>query len=538
MGNPDALAEIDKIKEKENTILLLDAFDEDLEAVDDYKKRFNHILSKVHKFREIVITCRTQFFPSEKEEPDRTGYFTGGEKGEYRFQKIYLSVFDDKAVTKYLRKRFSLVFQYGKYRRAKEIAKKSPNLVVRPMLLSYIEDLVKSEKNYNFSFQIYEEMIDKWLDRESKKPRIAAKFKNEEQLKEALKTFSQKLAVYLYENREKHGGYFLPKGKTFDEGILTIADIEGENMSISAHIGKTKSLLNRDAAGNYKFSHKSILEYFLAKELTHLDGFYTAFNFTGMDQAQRFYGEMCQIPIMIKVEGGTFEMGSNYTVILSTFEIGKYPITQAQWETVMGKNPSNFREEPHAPVEKVSWKDVQIFIQKLNKLTGQVYRLPTEAEWEFAARGGAESKGYEYAGSNNLGEVGWYNKNSKSQTHPVGKKLPNELGLYDMSGNVWEWCQDWYGDYPSEAQTDPQGPESGDGRVIRGGSWDGVASDCRVASRNGDLPSDRGRRVGFRLANTVSASRQPLRMLPPCPYPSRSMSSVPRHQIYSPPLCE
>ena len=165
----------------------------------------------------------------------------------------------------------------------------------------------------------------------------------------------------------------------------------------------------------------------------------------------------------------------------------------------MGNNPSHFKGDD-LPVENVSWDDAQEFITKLNSLTGKAYRLPTEAEWEFAARGGVQSKGYLYAGSNDLKTVGWYWKNSGGQTHPIGTKKPNELGLYDMSGNVWEWCNDWYGDYPTEPQVNPTGLDSGTYRVHRGGSWYSTAQYCRSAYRNYWLPDHRDFFNGFRLA--------------------------------------
>ena len=217
---------------------------------------------------------------------------------------------------------------------------------------------------------------------------------------------------------------------------------------------------------------------------------------------------------MIKVSGGTFQMGATseqgsdaydweypvHQVTLSDYCIGETEVTQELWKAVMGNNPSYFSGSDQLPVEYVSWNDCQEFIKKLNQLTGQNFRLPTEAEWEFAARGGNASKIYKYAGSNNIDEVAWYYGYFSSKTHPVGTKSPNELGLYDMSGNVWEWCQDWYGSYSSNSQTNPTGPSSGSYRVLRGGSWLDNAGYCRVSYRSSSNSSDRYIDGGFRLA--------------------------------------
>ncbi|MBR1769753.1 MAG: formylglycine-generating enzyme family protein [Bacteroidales bacterium] len=195
---------------------------------------------------------------------------------------------------------------------------------------------------------------------------------------------------------------------------------------------------------------------------------------------------------MIRVEGGTFLMGAqskdknrdNYDaeafdderpvhkVILRDYYIGETPVTQELWQVVMGENPSHFKGAKN-PVERVTWRDCQDFIKELNQKTRLKFRLPTEEEWEFAARGGVKSKGYKYSGSNNIDEVAWYSANAKNETHPVKKKKPNELGVYDMTGNVWEWCQDmnllfYMGRY----------------RVYRGGSWSDDARYCRLSYRH------------------------------------------------------
>ncbi len=224
---------------------------------------------------------------------------------------------------------------------------------------------------------------------------------------------------------------------------------------------------------------------------------------------------------MIPVQGGTFMMGASddefealtserpaHEVTLSSYTIGETEVTQELWQAVMGNNPSKFTGDDQRPVECVTWNDCQVFIAKLNELTGATFRLPTEAEWEFAARGGIRSMGYKYAGSNTVDEVAWYLYTIPSQnegepgcsTQKVATKLPNELGLFDMSGNVDEWCQDWYGYYSSEAQTNPTGPETGTDRVYRGGNWQYVASGCRVSRRNLYSPAYENNYLGLRLA--------------------------------------
>ena len=215
---------------------------------------------------------------------------------------------------------------------------------------------------------------------------------------------------------------------------------------------------------------------------------------------------------MIRVDGGTFTMGATseqgsdadddekpaHQVTLSTYYIGETEVTQALWETVMGDNPSKFKGAQR-PVEMVSWEDCQKFIRKLSQLTGKNFRLPTEAEWEYAARGGNKSRGYKYSGSNNLSDITWYDGNNGIKAHVIKTKQPNELGIYDMSGNVWEWCQDYYGTYSSSAQTNPTGPYSGSNRVLRGGCWGKFAKNFRVSYRK-NLSSDfRNFNLGLRL---------------------------------------
>jgi formylglycine-generating enzyme required for sulfatase activity len=215
---------------------------------------------------------------------------------------------------------------------------------------------------------------------------------------------------------------------------------------------------------------------------------------------------------LVWVAQGTFGMGSIegysnekpvHTVTLPGFYIGKYEITQKQWKQIMGANPSGHKNCDNCPVENVSYSDVQKFIKKLNQKTGKRYRLPTEAEWEFAARGGTKTRGYRYAGSDNLASVGWFSQNSNKSTKNVGQKTANELGIYDMSGNVFEWCSDWYdeGYYEYSPNYNPKGPTNGSSRSIKGGSYFNLQNYCRSAYRNGYSTTYKDTDLGFRLAS-------------------------------------
>lgn len=217
------------------------------------------------------------------------------------------------------------------------------------------------------------------------------------------------------------------------------------------------------------------------------------------------------------VKGGCFMMGSNmgdksarpvHEVCLDDFYLGKYEVTQGEWSKVVGKNPANFKKGDFYPVENVSWNDVQDYIRQLNQLNTKIYRLPTEAEWEYAARSGGKKE--EYSGGNNADVVAWYSGNSGGKTHPVGQKQPNGLGFYDMSGNVYEWCSDWYreGYYSKSPRNNPQGPSSGGfnlfewglTKVSRGGSWDSPMTFMRLADRGWFGRSNKFNDVGFRLS--------------------------------------
>lgn len=216
---------------------------------------------------------------------------------------------------------------------------------------------------------------------------------------------------------------------------------------------------------------------------------------------------------MLRVDGGSFQMGATqeqdedaeadeqnvHEVTLDSFYLGETPVTQALWKEVMGDNPSQV-EGDKLPVDNVSWDDVVgLFLPRLNELMKMNFRLPTEAEWEYAARGGAQSRGCKYAGSDDVDEVAWHDRNSQKTPHPVKALRPNELGFYDMSGNVWEWCSDWYDEYSDFAVENPPGPSSGSKRVLRGGCWQYSSHCCRVSNRSSHDPGNHFF-IGLRLA--------------------------------------
>ena len=291
-------------------------------------------------------------------------------------------------------------------------------------------------------------------------------------------------------------------------------------------VGQSPRVFNGIMVGNHKveikkdgYGTESKTVNILESQTATLSGVLTTNASSSVASGASLSGNTIIIPVkdgisidMIRVEAGTFTMGAttemkdpwddekptHQVTLTNDYYIGKYEVTQALWKAVMGKNPSNFKGD-NLPVEEVSWNDCQKFISKLNSITGKTFRLPTEAEWEYAARGGKKSRGYQYSGSNNLSDVAWYTDNSGSKTHTVGSKQANELGIYDMSGNVYEWCQDWKGSYSSSSQVNPTGDNSGSIRVFRGGSWGSTARSCRSSYRNNSTLDSRSYDLGLRL---------------------------------------
>ena len=329
----------------------------------------------------------------------------------------------------------------------------------------------------------------------------------------------------------------LSQQQRLDVAFAELAAIQG-NLSVNykpfgadvyidgKKVGQSPRVFNGILVGNHKVEIKkdgygtdsktvSILE----GQTASLSGVLATHTSSSVASGFSSSGNTITIPVkngisidMVRVEVETFTMGAtaemkdpyndekptHRVTLTNDYYIGKFEVTQALWQTVMGKNPSKFKGD-NLPVERVGWDDCQEFISKLNDITGKTFRLPTEAEWEYAARGGNKSRGYQYSGSNNLLDVAWFRDNSGSKTHGVGTKQANELGIYDMSGNVWEWCQDWYGTYSSSSRVNPTGANSGSDRVFRGGSWFNYAWSCRSSCRRRNAPYDDDSFLGLRL---------------------------------------
>lgn len=492
------IEKIQEIKEPPKTILLLDALDEDPLAHDQVDQRLKDLVKAAKDFHTVIVTSRTQFFDTQDQIPDSTEVYRLNRYME--FDKMYVAPFSPKEIQKYLRKRFR--FRLLRREKAWNLVNQFRDIMARPMILAYIDDLLKGKQEYQFKYQVYERIITEWIERESNKPHVEPG--EQVTCRDNLLNFSKEIAFLIYERYQKSEGQYVE-----DEVFARLS--EQNDLTLNAKEMKGKSLLTRNSANQWKFAHKSIMEYFLAElalEWRINSGLPDEF-----DVARTFYGEKLGIE-MIRVGGGVFMMGSDdesgkpaQKVETGDFFIGKYPVTQRQWKVVMGeKNNSSKFKGDELPVENVSWHDCQEFIRTLNQNTGMTYRLLSEAEWEFAVRGGKKSRGFQYGGSDDVSEVAWFEGNAIQKTHPVGQKKPNELGIHDMSGNVWEWCQDrydlrYYKKMKREGRTtNPEEPDSGADRVVRGGSWVSLARNCRVSDRGRYGPGFHDGALGFRLS--------------------------------------
>ncbi len=546
-----------------NTILLLDGLDEDPfifskdKSVTDetaFNNRIHQIVSATWAYKNVVITCRTQYFPQQEADNYELNISKPNRKGSYKLQKYYIFPFSNSDINKFLDKKYGVLKFWNRAKKniARQIVKDNSNLLARPMLMSYIDYLVEDNKIYTSTWQIYEVLIEKWLIRESEK------WKKENKQKifiENLRKLSHRVAKEIYNNWINDGKLLIAK-----ERAKQIAD--EFQIELSADEVNGKSLLTNDATQNWKFAHKSILEFFLAKEISENIDFAMKFDFSGMDMTKSFCSEIGLSTLILSnyvpIKGDQFLMGSpesevdrvkeresQHRVKLSDFYLCKYAVSVAdfkkfveendyltdaekgdgsylwngkEWKKEKGINwrfgvSGKVREpaEYNHPVVHVSWNDAVAYCEWLSVKTGKTFRLPTEAEWEFACRAGTitpfntgenlTTEQANYAGNYpyNNNKKGVYRQN----TVPVNHFQPNGLGLYNMHGNVWEWCSDWYDEkYYDECKTkgtieNPAGPNSGSYRVVRGGGWGDTARDCRTAYRDLISPDYRSRSLGF-----------------------------------------
>ena len=526
LGNPNTLNHIKiiKLEKAKNTILLLDALDEDAQILSKdpgvtdeqaFKDRVDEIIEATGNFCNVVITCRTQYFPGQEADPYEIKLTRPDGKGFYILNKLYLSPFTNNEVKQYLNKKFGRFYpwNWNKKKRAFKLVYKAKHLVVRPMLLSYIDYLLNEKLAEYTNFEIYEKLIENWFKREAEKWQ---QISNRTTFVKNLRRSSRQIALTIYENWQREQRLFLTKNEI--SIISEENDIDLNPLEVTG-----QSLLTCNANRDWKFTHGSIFEFFLAKEAIENLNFLAKMNFSGMDMAASFYEENGSF---IKVDGGQFNYGDNlHEVQISTFWISKFLITQSEYQSVVRENPSEFKGNLNNPIENISWWNAIQFCNLLNLRFGfqKVYdeqgnlldnemeitqnisnvigfRLPTEAEWEFAAQGGNHSERHEYSGSHNLKNVGWYWDNSKAKTHPVGRLKPNELGIYDMSGNLWEWCYDEFANLIEPNSQNPIVWNGGSGkRVLRGGSWGNDAEECRMICRSGNYPDVSLNSIGFRV---------------------------------------
>ena len=417
LNQPDANEMIKAVPEadRKKTILFLDALDEDQQAIANHRKRLVELIELSKRFRAVVITCRSQFFPKDEEIPTATGVITtlpaDGSK-EYFLQKLYLSPFSDEQVDKYLCRRYG----WGRRRtEAREVVKRIPDLVARPLLLTYVEDLTAS-RGVEHAFQMYEMVVQRWCDRESA-------FVPPDKLRE----FSECLAVEMFLARGARQMERIPEAE-----LQPLAEKYG--IDLKSRQLRGRSLLNRDAAGHYKFSHRSILEYLFVKRFTkglvppHSDPWTDLMTGFLMEMTEMTQGKDGLRYIPIPRQAGQLGLG----IYLMT----QTPVTVAAYrrfaQETFGKVPDGQKGEDH-PVVGVTWQDAVAYC----KWAGG--RLPSDEEWVHASMAGGYADPF-----GPLDEVAWYKKNAKRSTHPVGQKKPNAWGLYDMLGNVWEWSEDEY----------------------------------------------------------------------------------------------
>lgn len=503
LRDPDTMRAVAELPHRHELTLLLDGFNEDPKAIANYETRLRELIEQTQGFGQVIITCRTRFYSQQLEAPFEAYLQELNQETEQPFATIYLSTFSEEEVRRYIKKKYS-VWNRNKRRRAMEIIDQAPHLMEQPLLLSFAEDLLDGQRRYQHTYEIYEDLVTTWIARAA----YPQATERREWFQQALYDLMLELSTALY--HKHHGGQRL---FLTEQEVLTLIshyDLKPEEIRADG-----RSLVNYYTNQGYKFTHNSIMEYFLAQEAYQNPAFLQVASFAGLDQAQRFLLEMMLVQDLVKVEGGVFLMGKADQPVrlpVDDFFMARYPVTNAQYRLFCAATERALPEAPSwepaddLPVVKVSWADAQAYCRWLSSLTGHRFRLPTEREWEFAARGGRKNRRQPYAGSKHLDQVAWYGKNAQRHPHPVGQKAPNELGLYDLSGQVWEWCQDWYAlDLEAPAAKAEPTPRESPGRAIRGGSWLNHESSCRVEMRGFSDPLNHSNIIGFRIIAEMPA---------------------------------
>jgi formylglycine-generating enzyme required for sulfatase activity len=547
----DTLQRIEAIpvEKRGQTVLLLDALDEDVTARgrEQIKGRLLELLQASKHFYRVLISCRTQFFPEKELDPF-------GRPGQvvlegFQCPMIFLSLFSNEQVAEFLERRFPLRWYHwfrpfetqrlkSQRRHADKLIEQMGSLKMRPMLLAHVEDLLETDADQQWdSYTIYRALVDVWLNRER------VKLLEQRQGDEPIPEQEQLLhaCIRVAEAMQRQGRREVSERELRD---LIAADRYIAYLE-EFHFGG-RALLNRNSRNDYRFSHYTVQEFLVAHgiatgQIRKVDNLRISDRLgeflklsgrmeleTVASAYRRYFDEYrvlrdtlsdgSQGPEMVKLEKGTFRMGGNrdkderpvHEVALHAFALGRYPVTFEEYDRFCD---ATGRDKPgdkgwgrgRRPVINVSWEDAHAYAQWLSAETGVQYRLPSEAEWEYACRAGSAAAYCFGDDEGLLGNYAWYDENSGEKTHPVGEKWPNSWGLYDMHGNVWEWVQDWfdekyYGKSPGE---NPQGPEKGSVRVVRGGSWSNPARHARSALRHRYDPGNRNSNLGFRLARTL-----------------------------------
>ncbi|RWX51337.1 Formylglycine-generating enzyme, required for sulfatase activity, contains SUMF1/FGE domain, partial [Candidatus Electrothrix marina] len=550
----DTLERVRDLPNKGETVLLLDALDEDPQAWKRIRERLLELLQASEDFRRVIISSRTQFFPEM--ESDRLGRPEIKVLAGYHCPVLYLSPFTDEQVQEFIQRKLPLrwyhwpCFQIGRIKKERKKAtcllEHMQDLRMRPMLLQHIDKLlaVDCQQDWN-AYTVYEALIEQWLDREVRKfldqHGAGCSIPSRDALFHA--------CLLVAEEMQRQGT------RVIDEDALQQLIQEDANIGwLEKFELGGRSLLNRNSDRAFRFSHYTIQEFLLAWGVVNeqlvgqeplratdqlvrflvLANYFrltgrqldlAGFNWSGYIESygQPFFRDHLSNdhttgPEMVLLSGGRFQMGDIqgtgsederpvHEVNLDTFAIGRYPVTFVEYDAFC---EATGREKPndqgwgrgYRPVINVGWQDAVDYCEWLSRETGQTYRLPTEAEWEYACRAGSESAWCFGDDEKSLGEYAWYDKNSKNRTHPVGEKKANAWGLYDMHGNVWEWCQDWYDDeyyaacHKQGVVKNSIGPSSGSDRVIRGGGWDGNPWFVRSADRFRISPDRRSSGLG------------------------------------------